>query len=97
VGRNEAENKFLAANKNPSDYSFELPAIVGPTTLLQGPKTKHAIETAAKLTAFYSDAKTAKAEVGYGRTALTRRVTVELPQRGWVEALRVGARGVEKL
>jgi tRNA-uridine 2-sulfurtransferase len=98
VGRNEAENKFLAANKNPSDYAFELPAIVGPITLLQGPKTKPAIETAAKLTAFYSDAKTATSvEVGYGKTALNGRVTVELPQRSWVDAQRVGAVSVKKL
>ena len=57
VGRNEAENKFLTANKMRGDFYFELSEVVGPTTLLQGPKTKAAIETAAKLTASYSDAK----------------------------------------
>ena len=40
VGRNEAENKFLTANKIQSDFYFELADIVGPTTLLQGPKQK---------------------------------------------------------
>ena len=62
VGRNQAENKFLVTNRAKSDYYFELPDIVGPTTLLQGPKTKGAVETAAKLTAFYSDAKTARSQ-----------------------------------
>ena len=39
VGRNEEENKFLTARKTKSDFYFELPDVVGPTTLLQGPKT----------------------------------------------------------
>jgi tRNA-specific 2-thiouridylase len=90
VGRNKAENDFLAANRAKSDYYFELPEIVGPTTLLQGPKTKAAIETAAKLTAFYSDAKTAEATVKYGKTSLDNSVAVKLPQRAEVDKLRVG-------
>ena len=40
VGRNEAENKLLTAGKIRVDFYFELPDIVGPTTILQGPKTK---------------------------------------------------------
>ena len=40
VGRNEAENKFLTSNKMRGDFYFELSEVVGPTTLLQGPKTK---------------------------------------------------------
>ena len=91
VGRNQAENKFLTANKAAGDFCFELSDIVGPVTLLQGPKTKDAIETAAKLTAFYSDAKTAQATVKYGKETLTKTVTVPLPQRPDVDKLRVGA------
>ena len=66
VGRNEMENKFLTANKARSDFYFETCDVVGPTTLLQGPKTKAAIEIAAKLTASYSDAKSGEVngEVG---------------------------------
>lgn len=90
VGRNQAENSFLAANRAKSDYYFELPTIVGPTTLLQGPKTKNAIEKAAQLTAFYSDAKTAQATVKYGKTCLKKAITVKLPQRAEVDKLRVG-------
>ena len=90
VGRNEAENKFLAANKMPSDFFFELSETVGPTTLLQGPKTKLAIETAAKLTASYSDAKSGEVTVKYGKGTLNKTITVSLPQKSEVEKLRVG-------
>ncbi len=91
VGRNQAENSFFAANKAKSDYAFELPSIVGPVTLLQGPKTKAVIETAAKLTAFYSDAKTPEATVKFGKEEKNRSITVALPQRSEVDKLRVGA------
>ncbi len=90
VGRNEAENKFLAEHKAPSDYYFELPDIVGPITLLQGPKTKGAIEAAAKLTACYSDAKAGEVRVNFGREALNKSVNVAVPDRADVEKLRVG-------
>jgi len=40
VGRNEVENNFLTANKIRSDFYFETCNVVGPTTLLQGPKTQ---------------------------------------------------------
>jgi len=90
VGRNEAENKFLAAQKIPSEYYFELPDIVGPITILQGPKTKKAIETAAKLTAYYSDAETAKVKVNFGREALNKSLIVSVPDKADVDKLRVG-------
>ncbi len=90
VGRNEAENKFLLANKIKSDYLLELSDIVGPTTLLQGPKTKVAIETAAKLTASYSDARSGKVTVKFGQETLNKTITVEPPQRADIEKLRVG-------
>jgi tRNA U34 2-thiouridine synthase MnmA/TrmU len=91
VGRNKAENEFLSANKLPSDFAFELPTIVGPVTLLQGAKTKSAIETAAKLTAFYSDAKTDEVGVNFGKGKLDRSIKVKLPERADVEKLRVGS------
>jgi hypothetical protein len=90
VGRNFAENTYLSTHRAKGDYYFELPDIVGPTTLLQGPKTKAAIETAAKLTAFYSDAKTPEATVKYGKESLTKSIKVMLPQRPDVDKLRVG-------
>ncbi len=90
VGRNQAENIFLIEHRGKGDFRFELPTIVGPTTLLQGPKTKAAVETAAKLTAFYSDAKTSEAIVKYGEDSLSRTITVVLPKREDVDKLRVG-------
>ncbi len=90
VGRNEAENKLLVARKTPSEYRFELPEIVGPTTILQGPKTKKAVETAAKLTAYYSDAKTGEVKVTFGREILDKSVTVAVPSEVEVEKMRVG-------
>jgi tRNA-uridine 2-sulfurtransferase len=90
VGRNEAENKFLVANRLPADFVFELAEFMGPTSLLQGPKTKAVIETAAKLTASYSDAKTSEVTVKYGKETLTKTITVKLPSKAEVEKLRVG-------
>ncbi len=92
VGRNEAENKLLMARKTKNEIYLELPDIVGPTTILQGPKTKSAIETAAKLTAFYSDAKTAEVKVNFGRETLDKSIIVAVPEKAVVEKLRVGSR-----
>ncbi len=91
VGRDEAENKFLMARKKADEYYFELPDIVGPVTVLQGPKTKKAITTAAQLTAFYSDAKTKSATVNYGKQALNKTLTVAVLEKAEVEKLRLGS------
>ncbi len=56
VGRNEAENMLLLDLKNTEDYVFEVPDYGSPITILEGEKSKEAIEVAAKLTARYSDA-----------------------------------------
>jgi tRNA-uridine 2-sulfurtransferase len=90
VGRNEGENKLLTAQRTASDFYFESPDIVGPTTILQGVKTKVAVETAAKLTAFYSDAKTGEVKVNFGKEALNKSITVAVPDKAEVEKLRVG-------
>jgi len=90
VGRNEAENKVLAETKAAGDYWFEVSDVVGPVTILQGAKTKKAIETAAALTAFYSDAKTDRVAVGYGKDKLDKSVVVSIPSQDEVLTLRVG-------
>ncbi len=59
-------------------------------TILQGPKTKSAIETAAKLTAFYSDAKVAEVKVNFGREAFNKSLMVAVPEKAEVDRLRVG-------
>jgi len=91
VGRDETENKILNARKNRSELYFELADIVGPVTILQGPKTKKAIEAAAQLTAFYSDAKTGEVKVNFGREKLDKTVLVTLPAKADVDKLRVGS------
>lgn len=90
VGRNQAENQYLTSNRAKTDYYFELPKVMGPITLLQGPKTEAAIKKAAELTAFYSDSKTPQATVKYGKNSLIKTITVTLPQRADVDKLRVG-------
>ena len=89
VGRNEAENKLLAAKKRWDDVLLEVADIVGPTTILQGRKTKKAVELAAALTAFYSDAKNQTVRVNYGRRSLDKSLCVSVPSREEVETLRV--------
>jgi hypothetical protein len=89
VGRNEAENKTLTARRSKNDYFFEVPDIAGPITLLQGKKTRKAIETASALTAFYSDAKTDTATVNFGREKLDKSMTAKVPTREEVDSLRI--------
>ncbi|MBN1244435.1 hypothetical protein JXA31_02450 [Candidatus Bathyarchaeota archaeon] len=90
VGRNEVENKLLTVEKARNDYYFEVPDAAGPITVLQGAKTKSAIRMAAALTAFYSDAKSVKVTVNFGRESLSKSVTVSIPTRAEVESLRIG-------
>jgi tRNA-specific 2-thiouridylase len=90
VGRNETENKILTAKKVPHDYYFEVPDVGSPVTVLQGMKNKKAIEVAAALTAFYSDAKSARVAVNFGRESMNRSLIVSVPSRAEVESLRIG-------
>ncbi len=89
VGRNEKENKVLVAGKAVNDYVFEVPEIAGPITILQGKKRKKAIDVAARLTAFYSDAKIEIVTVNYGREKLDKSTNVKVPSREEAESLRI--------
>lgn len=89
VGRNEKENKALVAGIARNDYVFEAPDIAGPITLLQGKKTKKAVEAAAALTASYSDAKTDTVKVCYGGEKQSKTIIVKRPSREEVEKLRL--------
>jgi tRNA-specific 2-thiouridylase len=91
VGRNEAENKILTANKSRNDYCFEVPNIGSPITVLQGVKNRNTIRMAAELTAFYSDAKSNKVTVKFGREGLVKSITVSVPKQVEVESLRIGS------
>jgi predicted ribosome quality control (RQC) complex YloA/Tae2 family protein len=90
VGRNETENRILAQTKNKTDYLFEVPNCGSPTTILRGPKTKKAIQQAARITAFHSDQKNkATANVSYGQNLLDKKITVPLPAILEIDALRI--------
>ena len=88
IGRDDKENKLLAKMRNEKDYLFEAEKIMGPTTILQGPKNKKAIETAAKLTARYGDAKKKKVKILYGQE-LNKKITVEKAKEKEIEKLRI--------
>ena len=90
IGRNEAENSFLVQHRLPGDFYFELPDVVGPVTILQGPKSKKAVEWAARLTAYYSDAETKEAKVNFGKETLDKTLTTTVPDEADVEKTRVG-------
>ncbi len=89
VGRNKEENERLLKLKGINDYFFEAQGCGSPTTLLQGPKKRQAIEKAAQLTAYYSDQKTGKVHVKYGREKLEKSIMVERPNKEEVEQLRI--------
>ena len=89
VGRNQAENGVLLRTKKKNDYYFEVPDCGSPTTILQGPPTKQAIEKAAALTVFHSDKKLPEVQVSFGQSKLCRHVTVALPTLADVDALRM--------
>jgi len=89
VGRNELENKTLVQMKSPSDYYFEVPNCGSPITILQGTKTKEAIEKAAALTAYYSDEKSSEVLVKFGKNSLNKEKRVAKPSKEEVEDLRI--------
>jgi hypothetical protein len=89
VGRNENENKTLTARKNPNDYFFEVPDCGSPITLLQGQKTKRAVEKAAALTAYYSDKKESQTLVNFGKNTRDKSISVSIPSQSEVEMLRI--------
>jgi len=89
VGRNENENKQLLKLKDASDYYFEVLDYNGPITLLQGPKTKKAIEKAAALTVRYSDSKEKKALVNYGKEKLDRNLLISPINAQEIDKLRI--------
>jgi tRNA U34 2-thiouridine synthase MnmA/TrmU len=89
VGRNESENKILLQIKKEEDYYFEAQGCGSPVTLLQGPKTKRAIEEAARLTAYHSDQKTGRVRVRFGKKDENRLAKVSVPSLNEVDQLRV--------
>jgi tRNA U34 2-thiouridine synthase MnmA/TrmU len=89
VGRNEKENEELMKLKNKSDYFFEVKNCGSPVTILQGKKTKHAIEKAAQLTARYCDKKEKEIEVSYGKEKTDKSITVSCPEEKEMDEIRI--------
>jgi predicted ribosome quality control (RQC) complex YloA/Tae2 family protein len=89
VGRNETENKTLKQMKMPSDYWFEAQNCGSPITLLQGPKTKQAIEKAALLTAYHCDQKTGNVPIKYGKENTNKSLVTPYPFENEIERLRI--------
>jgi tRNA U34 2-thiouridine synthase MnmA/TrmU len=89
VGRNEDENKALVYQRCDGDYYFEAQGCGSPITLLQGSKTKKATETAARLTAYYSDQEEGRVLVKFGRRSLDQSTVVDIPSEGEVDELRI--------
>lgn len=92
VGRNEAENHLLLRMRMASDYCFEAQDTGSPMTLLQGPKTRTAIEKAAELTAYHSDKKLGDLPVRFGKGDFNKSIRIPIPSREEVEKLRVRTR-----
>lgn len=89
VGRNKIENKQILPLKQKSDYLFEVPGCGSPITILQGKKSKAAIETAASITAAYSDSVSDEVLVKYGREKPTKKLIVSPLKRSEIEILRI--------
>ncbi len=89
VGRNETENEQLLQMRSENDYLFEVPDCGSPTALLQGPKTKKAVEKAAALTLRYADKKDGEAIVKFGRKRMDKSIAVSPLDASEVEELRV--------
>jgi tRNA U34 2-thiouridine synthase MnmA/TrmU len=89
VGRNEPENKLLFQMKMPNDYCFEVQNCGSPIALLQGPKTRTALELAARLTAFYSDTEQDNVLVEFGKGDFDKRLTTRVLSKDEVEQLRI--------
>jgi tRNA U34 2-thiouridine synthase MnmA/TrmU len=89
VGRNETENNLLTKMKNANDYCFEAQDCGSPITLLQGPKTRIAIEKAAELTAYHSDKKQGNVQVKFGTQHCEKPLGVRVPRKEEVDQLRV--------
>ena len=88
VGRDENENNKLLTLKQKTDFIFEVPEIGSPITVLQGPKTKEAIEKAAQLTARYSDSKEKETTVKYG-SRLNKSLIVSILQSDEINEIRL--------
>ncbi|MFH1470890.1 MAG: 7-cyano-7-deazaguanine synthase [Candidatus Micrarchaeota archaeon] len=78
VGRNKRDNEMILMLKKKADYALEVPNTGSPITILQGPKTRGAIDAAASLTARYSDSEGESVLVEYWKTKGEKRKRTEI-------------------
>lgn len=90
VGRNLEDNQKLLAMKAPGDYFMEAQDdIPSPITLVRGKAVGKELETAAKLTAFYSDAKIKIVKINYGKQRLEKQIKIKVPDSHEVDGFRI--------
>jgi tRNA U34 2-thiouridine synthase MnmA/TrmU len=80
IGKNEQDNKAIKKLKDASAYVFEAKNCVGPTVILQGPKTEEAIKVAASMVLRYSKSSENQIVVLYGRKAKKEIVAQKLDE-----------------
>lgn len=78
VGRNKDENDFISALAKDEDLLLYTPSIPGPTVLVIGDITHPSDETAASLTASYSDAYDGEVEICLKEKGQSRKLIVKI-------------------
>lgn len=89
VGKDDLDNKNLLKLKKKEDYVFMAKDDAGPTTILQGPKTKEAIKIAASLTARYSDSEKKSVKIIYGKGKINKEISVNKAKEEEIRDIRV--------
>lgn len=90
VGRNLEENNKLVEMKSSGDYCMEAQDdIPSPITLVRGKAGRKELETAAKLTALYSDANIKIVKINYGKKRMDRQIMTGVPGQEEIEKFRI--------
>ncbi len=78
VGRNMTENNYISLLAKDDDLLIYTVSIPGPTVLVIGEKTPFSVETAAAMTASYSDANDGEAEICLREKGQYKKLTVKI-------------------
>ncbi|MBS3112823.1 hypothetical protein J4418_01960 [Candidatus Woesearchaeota archaeon] len=89
VGRNYFENEKLLTLRGKGELVFEVLGHGSPVTLLQGKPNTGAVKIAAGLTARYSDAKSEKVPVNYGKETLDQKKIVSILTDAYIDNYRI--------
>ena len=91
VGRNESENKVLQSLDDCRQIYLEVQDYGSPVTVLQGRPSKKALDTAARLTARYSDSPSEEVQVSYRKGTVCGSIKVSKMSQDEVAYLRVSS------